>query len=82
MAAVRFAKQGMVEAMAAGGLKRFRTDEMTVDLPERADVALWHDSKGEWQGVLLGHDGPVPDSLARITPNWHRLKTPISLRSR
>jgi len=52
---------------------------MAIELPERADVALWRDSKGEWQGALLGHDGPVPDGLARITQKWNRLRLPISL---
>jgi hypothetical protein len=78
VAAVRLNKAGKVEAMAAGGLKLFRAGDMTIELPERADVALWCDSQGEWQGALLGHDGPVPDVLARIALKWNRLRLPIS----
>jgi hypothetical protein len=75
---VRLDGQGKVEAIAAGGLKTFKARDMTIELPERADVALWRDSKGQWQGVLMGHDGPVPDALAGITRKWTRLRLPIS----
>jgi hypothetical protein len=78
VAAVRLDRQGKVEALAAGGLKTFKARDMTIELPERADVALWRDSKGQWQGVLLGHDGPVPDALAGITGKWTRLRLPVS----
>ena len=78
VAAVRLDKKGKVEAMAAGGLKKFKAGDMAVELPQRADVALWRDSKGDWQGILQGYDGPVPDALARITRNWSRLRLPIS----
>ena len=76
VAAVRLDKAGKVEAMAAGGLKNFKAGDMTIEMTVRADVALWRDSKGEWQGVLLGYDGLVPDALARITKNWNRLRFP------
>jgi hypothetical protein len=79
VAAVRLDQQGKVEAMAAGGLKSFRAGDMAVELPRRVDVALWRDAKGEWQGVLQGYDGPLPDALTRITRNWTRLAWPISL---
>ena len=78
VAAVRLGGDGQVAAMVAGGLKLFRAGDLTLELPERADVALWRDAKGRWQGVLLGHDGPVPDALAAITPNWSRLRMPKS----
>jgi hypothetical protein len=78
VAAVRLDKAGQVVALAAGGLKLFKAGEMTIELPRRADVALWRDAKGGWQGVLLGHEGPIPDELARITRNWTRLRLPIT----
>lgn len=78
VAAVRFGGDGKVAALAASGLKLFRAGDLTLELPERADVALWRDAKGRWQGVLLGHDGPVPDALAKFTPNWRRLRMPIA----
>jgi hypothetical protein len=78
VAAARVDKDGKVEALAAGALKTFKARDMTIELTERADVALWRDSTGQWQGVLLGHDGQVPDALARITRKWTRLRLPIS----
>ena len=44
VAAVRLSKTGQVEALVGGGLKLFRAGDMTVEMPERADVALWRDS--------------------------------------
>jgi hypothetical protein len=65
-----------VEAMAAGGLKRFKADSLEIDLDERADVALWRDANGEWQGVLQGWEGEVPRALRDVTENWRRLRVP------
>ena len=79
VAAVRLSETGKVEAMVAGGLKLFKAGDLTLELPERADVALWRDARGEWQGVLQGHNGSLPDALARITPNWSRLRMPVSI---
>lgn len=79
LAAVRLSKTGQVDALVAGGLRLFKTAEMTLEMPERADVALWHDSNGQWQGALQGTDGPVPGALARITSNWKRLRSPVLL---
>ena len=52
---------GKLEAMAAGGLKTFRGGGIEISMPIRADVALWKDRNGAWQGILQGHDGAVPD---------------------
>lgn len=79
LAAVRLDKRGKVEAMAAGVLRLFKSDDLTVELSERSDIALWRDSKGEWRGVLQGQDGPVPEALARITRNWSRRRLPVLL---
>ena len=46
---------------------------------DRADIALWRDAQGQWQGVLQGHTGPIPDALTRITKNWTRLRLPAPL---
>jgi hypothetical protein len=43
VAAVRLSKTGSVEAMVAGGLKSFQTGDMTIEMPDRTDVALWRD---------------------------------------
>ena len=52
VAAVRFNPNGKLEAMAAGSLKSFNTADVTIELAERADVAIWHDKDGQCTGVL------------------------------
>jgi hypothetical protein len=79
IAAVRLSKDGKLEAMAAGGLKSFVVAGLEIELTQRADVALWRDAHGEWQGVLQDHDGHVPDVLLAITKNWLRLSVPARL---
>jgi hypothetical protein len=79
IAAIRIAENGKVEAMAAGSLKSFKAGDVSVVLAQRADVALWRDAHGEWQGVLQDHDGHVPDVLLAITKNWLRLSVPARL---
>ena len=76
VAAVRLDETGNVQAIAAGGLKSFRGGDVAIELARRTDMALWRDAKGQWRGILLGHEGPVPDSLARITDRWDRLRMP------
>jgi hypothetical protein len=77
IAAVRLDKKGNLEALAGGGLKSFKTGSFEINLKERADVVLWKDAKGKWQGVLQGWDGDIPAGLAQITTNWSRLNIPI-----
>lgn len=79
IAAVRLDKDGKLEAMAAGGLKSFRGGGLTIELPERADVALWRDNQGQMHGVLQDWTGPVPATLAVITDDWLRLAIPTPL---
>lgn len=79
VAAVRLDASGQVAALAAGGLKAFACGDLRIELPERADIALWRDAQGQWQGVLQGHTDPIPDALTRITKNWMRLRLPMPL---
>lgn len=76
VAAVRLDSRGRVEAMAGGGLKSFAAGALTIDLDERADVVLWRNPQGQWQGVLQGWAGATPTELTRITTNWTRLRVP------
>ena len=76
IAAVRLDRSGRVEALAAGGLKKFGSPDLPLELAERADVALWRNSRGEWQGVLQGYAGAVPRELTQLTTNWTRLRVP------
>jgi len=62
VAAVRLDKNGKVEAMAAGGLKKFKAGDMSIELANPADVALWKDGHGKWRGVLQGYEGEVPEA--------------------
>ncbi|MCY3018333.1 MAG: hypothetical protein NTW87_04775 [Planctomycetota bacterium] len=80
VAAVRLDKDGKLEALAAGGLKSFVVGETKIELPQRADVALWKDPKGVWQGVLQDYAGHVPKDLAALCKNWIRLQVPEPLK--
>jgi hypothetical protein len=75
MAAVRLDTQGRVDALAAGGLKRFHGGGLEIALDERRDMALWRDEGGAWQGAIRG-TADVPKALAAITPNWQRVYVP------
>jgi hypothetical protein len=76
---VRLDKDGKLEALAAGGLKRFAVGKTKIELPQRIDVALWKDTKGVWQGVLQDYAGDVPKDLNAITAHWLRLSVPRPL---
>jgi hypothetical protein len=80
IAAVRLSPAGQLEALAAGGLKSFRGGGVALDLPARADIALWRDRQGAWQGVLQGLDGSVPPPLLSLCPKWLRLAYPVPYR--
>lgn len=79
IAAVRLDEEGKLEAMAAGGLKSFKGGGIEITMPNRADVALWKDESGVWQGVLQGYNGEVPENLESLCKNWTRLKVPERL---
>ena len=79
IAAVRLDKNGKLEAMAAGGLKSFQGGGVNISMPTRADVALWKDKNGVWQGALQDYEGAVPETLAKLCTNWLRLEVPTPL---
>ena len=76
---MRLDRSGRVEALAAGGVKKFVSHDLPLELAARADLALWRDSRGQWQGVLQGYTGAVPGELTRVTTNWTRLRFPEPL---
>ncbi|MBN2310685.1 MAG: hypothetical protein JXR94_17060, partial [Candidatus Hydrogenedentes bacterium] len=76
VAAVRLGEGGRLDALAAGGLKSFRTGDVHIELDERVDIALWRDGAGALHGVLQGWDGPVPAPLAALCADWTRLPMP------
>ena len=77
VAAVRLDPEGRVQALAAGGLKRFSTGKMEILLDERVDLAMWINQDGNWEGVLQGWKGDVPPQLLKLTDNWARLGLPV-----
>jgi hypothetical protein len=77
---VRLDKDGKLEALAAGGLKRFAVGKTKIELPQRIDVALWKDEKGVWKGVLQDYHGPVPEALQNMCREWLRLDVPAELK--
>ena len=77
--AVRLSQDGSLEALAAGGLRRFEVGPFRIVLDRPADVALWRDERGKLQGILQDWTGPVPPALTAITGNWLRLAVPTPL---
>jgi hypothetical protein len=77
--AIRFAPDGRVAAMAAGGLKRIQTDGLDLALPERVDLAFLTEKDGTVRGVAQGLAGDPPKPLLAITPDWQRLAIPPAL---
>ncbi|NQT85894.1 hypothetical protein HQ560_03970 [bacterium] len=75
VAAVRLDENGKVDAVAAGALKSFETDSLTIDLPVRIDLALFREG-GEWRGIVQGHEGDLPTALTELTGHWTRLRMP------
>lgn len=75
VAAVRLNTKGEVEALAAGGLKSFKTRHFSLELPLRTDLVLYRE-KGKWKGIVQGFTGPLPEALTNITKNWVRLRWP------
>ena len=76
LVAIRFAADGAVAALAAGGLKSLKAGRLEITLPERADLAFTTDPDGKIRAVIQGLSGPIPAPLLAITPNWERLAVP------
>ncbi|MEO9021829.1 MAG: hypothetical protein ABI237_19375 [Ginsengibacter sp.] len=79
IAAVRLNKHGYIEAIAGGGLKSFKTETFSIDLPERMDIALFKEH-GKWRGIVQGYKGKLPATLTKITKDWTRIKIPEQYR--
>ena len=81
VAAVRLNDNGIVEALAAGGLSYFKAGDLEIKLNQPIDIALWRDEKGKWRGVLLGWNDVIPERLMNITNNWIRLDVPAPIKT-
>jgi len=73
---VQLQQDGSIYALAAGGLKLFKSAKQTIALPERLDVAIYKEPFGDWRGVVHGHDGAIPEPLLALTKNWTRVRVP------
>ena len=79
LAAVRLDKDGQVQALAAGGLKSFKTKDIDIQLDERVDLTFWRTNHGEFEGVIQGYDGEIPQPLLSVTQKWARLQRPVPM---
>lgn len=75
IAAIRYNKNGGVEALAGGGLESFHSKQLSFTLPQRTDLVLYKEN-GKWRGIVQGYEGRLPTALTRITKNWIRLRYP------
>lgn len=73
---IQLQEDGNIYALAAGGLKLLKTAKQTIELPERLDVAIYKEPFGDWNGVVHGYDGPIPDALLAIAKKWTRVRVP------
>lgn len=76
VAAVRLAKDGSLDALAAGGLRLLQGPELEIRLDQPVDVALWHDEKGNMHGAIQDWPGPIPTPLAGLCTQWLHLDIP------
>lgn len=75
---IRLDEDGQLEALAASELGFLQCGELTIDLKNRMDLALWKNSEGEWEGVVQTESGTkIPDELLEITTNWTQTLLPL-----
>ncbi|MEZ5103361.1 MAG: hypothetical protein R2757_02605 [Draconibacterium sp.] len=80
LAAVRLDQNGNVQALAAGGLKYFKTGKMIIQLDERIDLAFWKNNEGKYEGVIQGTENTIPSQLKSISKKWDFLQLPAPLK--
>jgi hypothetical protein len=76
--AVRLSADGQVDALAAGGLKQFTSDKLSLQFNTPLDITYWHDADGLPKGALQNGPEQLPDALAALTKDWARLNTPVA----
>lgn len=82
VAAVRLDKNGKADALAASDLKSFESGDLKIRLDKRTDLAIWHNDKGEWEGIIQGWEGKIPSQLLSLTKKWTRISLPASYPSK
>lgn len=78
LAAVNLDDEGQVQALAAGGLRSFKTENFSIQLDKRIDLAFWLNEKGMYEGLVQDLSGDIPPQLLAITKNWTRIERPAS----
>lgn len=63
VAAIRLDENGRVQALAAGGLKSFKTNDFFIQLDKRVDLAFRKNDGGEFEGVIQALEGEIPRQL-------------------
>lgn len=76
---VRLDREGDLEALAAGSLKKFSLDDFSIILETPEDLALWKDSEGVFHGIVQNYEGPIEEELKKITPHWEYLSLPSEI---
>ncbi len=79
MLAIRLDAAGKLDALAAGGLSRFRGGGVELNLDPPTDLALWSDAQGQRRGVVQGGEDAIPQALRDLTPHWLHLAVPVPL---
>ncbi len=72
IAAVRLDERGAVDALAAGGLKRFKAGDFDLSLDPPLDIALWRKKDGSYRGAIQDFNDAIPERLLAITTDWLR----------
>ena len=76
LVAARCAPNGELQALAAGGLRRFDSRRFRLELDAPLDLALWRDGAGRLHGAVQDLVGPLPAALTALTDDWLRLAIP------
>ncbi len=76
MLAVRFAQDGTLDALVAGGLRQFDGGGVSLQLDPPADIAWWHDKHGRARGAIQDFEGELPGALRELADDWARLASP------
>ncbi|MCB9768809.1 MAG: hypothetical protein H6751_01665 [Candidatus Omnitrophica bacterium] len=79
---VRFDNEGQVVALAAGGLKSFRSNNLTLALDKRLDFALKRNQRGEIEGIYYNESEAPPKEMEDLGGRWTWKQFPRTLATR
>jgi hypothetical protein len=70
--AIRFNASGGIDALAASCLRHLDAGSTHIDLDTGLDVAVWHNAKGESEGVVQ-RAADVPVAVRTLAARWTRI---------